>query len=291
MIAFAPIFQSNFATVCTPLARRPHISFFNHGILSYTYLHRPTAQSSLLMATTSCWFLVFVVCVVWRLPLMLAGPEEQLGENCPAKRCGSINISHPLWIPDWEAGRSCGPLDFAVNCNNSVPVLKSYGLSGFAIMDISYDERSMHVVDTKKENDFNVPNGCHFPLWNTSAKLAPPFKVSHSSLNLIFYNCTRTLAHRDRVLVELSCADATNAYARAAVRFDKAGNYGGYALEQGCNATVVPVASSSGKANASDYKQLIRDGFLMTWDLPPLPAPVPLPTPGPTRKFTRRLIF
>jgi hypothetical protein len=40
---------------------------------------------------------------------------------------------------------------------------------------------------------------------------------------------------------------------------------------QGCNATVLPVlGSKSGTANASDYEQLISDGFLLTWDPPPL---------------------
>uniref|UniRef100_A0A8R7TQK7 Protein kinase domain-containing protein n=1 Tax=Triticum urartu TaxID=4572 RepID=A0A8R7TQK7_TRIUA len=44
---------------------------------------------------------------------------------------------------------------------------------------------------------------------------------------------------------------------------------------EGCDATVVPVLGwSSGKTNASDYEQLIKDGFLLTWEDPPphLPA-------------------
>ncbi|MBC2899488.1 hypothetical protein CFC21_112321 [Triticum aestivum] len=266
------------------------LSFFNHGILSYTYLHRPTAKSSVLMATSSCWLLVFVW-VIWRLPLMLAEPEVRQGKGCSAKRCGHLNISHPFWLPDMEAGRSCGPLDFVVNCNNSVPVLKSSGLTGFAILNISYEKRNLRVIDVYKEEDFKDSKSCHFPGWNTSGKLALPFKVSPANLNLIFYNCTKPPTDEGRALGEMRCGNASNTFVRAGVRFDVTGNYGGYVLE-GCNATVVPVMDSSGKAKASDYERLISGGYIMTWDHPePLPAPLPVPTPSPARKFTRRLIF
>jgi len=48
---------------------------------------------------------------------------------------------------------------------------------------------------------------------------------------------------------------------------DDPGGYGSYFLE-GCNATVVPVLARSGEANASNYKELISDGFLLTWPVP-----------------------
>ena len=48
---------------------------------------------------------------------------------------------------------------------------------------------------------------------------------------------------------------------------DDPGGYGSYFLE-GCNATVVPVLARSGEANASNYKELISDGFLLTWRMP-----------------------
>ncbi|KAE8788699.1 putative serine/threonine-protein kinase [Hordeum vulgare] len=266
------------------LAPSTHISFFHYGILSWAHLHLSTTKSSVLMSTTSCWFLVFVW-VVWWLPLMLARPEEQLGDGCSAKKCGNLTISQPFWIPDWKTGRSCGSLDFVVSCNKTenIPILRSSGSTGFAILSISYESRSLHVVDVYNEEGFNDSSGCHFPRWNTSGKLAPPFKVSHANLNLILYNCTKTLAHRDRALVEMRCVDGTNTFVRTGGHSDETGNYGDYALE-GCNATVVPVMSSSGKANASDYERLISGGFLLTWewdDPKPLSAPLPLPTPAP----------
>ncbi|VAH55915.1 unnamed protein product [Triticum turgidum subsp. durum] len=204
------------------------------------------------MATTSCWFLVFVW-VVWGLPLTLAGAEEQQGEGCStsAKTCGNLTITHPFWIADREAGRSCGPLDFQVGCSNdSIPFLRSSGFTGytgFAIMDISYKDRNLRVVDVRKEEDFNVSNSrCNFPSWNTSSKLALPFKVNPANLNLIFYKCTKRVA-----LVEVRCVNTSNVF----------------------------VMGSSDGANASHFEQLISDGFLLTWD------------PPPTSKFTGQSSF
>ncbi|KAF7027396.1 hypothetical protein CFC21_039442 [Triticum aestivum] len=135
-----------------------------------------------------------------------------------------------------ETTRSCGPLDFELSCiDGSVPVLRTSGLSGFAIIDISYEKRSMHVVDVQKDKDFNVSSGCHFPLWNTSAKLAPLFQVNPATLNLIFYNCTKMMAPQDRALAEVRCVNTSNAFVRAGVRYDAIGDYAGYALE-GCDA-------------------------------------------------------
>ncbi|VAH71827.1 unnamed protein product [Triticum turgidum subsp. durum] len=209
----------------------------------------------------ACWFLVFVW--VWWLPLMLAGAkEEHRVEYCPAERCGNLTVSNPFWIADGEAGRSCGPSDFQVSClNDSNPFLLSSGFTGFGIMDIWYEDRNLRVVDVHKEEDFNVSkSSCNFPSWNTSSKLALPFKVNPTNLNLIFYKCTKTVA-----LLEVRCVNASNMFVRAGVRFDETGNYHDYVLE-GCDAIVVPVMGSSGWANASDYEQLISRGFLLAWD-------------------------
>ncbi|XBI14938.1 hypothetical protein VPH35_057448 [Triticum aestivum] len=155
------------------------------------------------MATTSCWFLVFVW-IVWWLPLMLAGHEEQRQpEGCSAKSCGNLTISDPFWLAESEAGRSCGPLDFAVDCwEDSIPILKSSAFIGFAIKGISYEERSLRVVDAHKVQDFNVSNSsCHFPGWNTSVKLARPFKVSHANCR---FRLALALALSSLALISLS---------------------------------------------------------------------------------------
>uniref|UniRef100_A0A8R7TRI9 Wall-associated receptor kinase galacturonan-binding domain-containing protein n=2 Tax=Triticum urartu TaxID=4572 RepID=A0A8R7TRI9_TRIUA len=225
---------------------------------------------------SSCWFLLFVW-VVWWLPLILAGPEDQAGGGCSssAKMCGNLTISNPFWLTDWETGRSCGPMDFEVNCFIGTSVLKSSGLTGFGILNISYKERSLRVVDVYKEEDFNESKSCHFPRWNTSGKLASQFKVSHANLNIIFYNCTKTPERWDSPLVEMRCENKSNTFVRVGVPYDVMGAYASYALE-GCDATIMPVMGSPGKANVSDYEQLINGGFLLTWD-----HRTPLPTPAP----------
>ncbi|XP_037404007.1 uncharacterized protein LOC119266831 [Triticum dicoccoides] len=207
--------------------------------------------------TTSCWFLVFIR-VCW-LPLVLVAAKEQQGYGCTAERCGNLTISSSLWLSDLETGRPCGPRDFEVACSNNTPVLRSSQSTTFAIMNISYEERSLHVVDLHKEEDFN----CHFPRWNTSGELGLLFKVSPTNMNLIFYNCTKTATHLQRVLVEMSCGNGSNAFVHAGVPYDPTRVYGGYALE-GCDTIIMPVLGSLSEANASEYKKLISDGFLLT---------------------------
>nr|CDM80874.1 unnamed protein product [Triticum aestivum] len=232
------------------------------------------------------WFLMLVW--AWCLPLMLAvtAAEEQQGGGCPAKRCGNITISDPFWLTDRETGRSCdwpGPPDFELTCfNSSYPVLQSSVpfSPGFKIISISYGERRLRAVDLGRLELFHASASC-LPMWNTSVKLARQFRIDPINLNVIFYNCTEeAAARRDRELVQttaMRCLNASNSFVRAGVCYDATGNYSRYALE-GCDAIIMPMRGSSpGETftNATDYEQLINDGFLLRWDPPvPLPAPV-----------------
>uniref|UniRef100_A0A8R7VB88 Wall-associated receptor kinase galacturonan-binding domain-containing protein n=2 Tax=Triticum urartu TaxID=4572 RepID=A0A8R7VB88_TRIUA len=225
----------------------------------------------------SCWFFR----ALW-LPLVLAvAAAEEQGEACSgsAKMCGNLTISRPFWLTDWEKGRPCGHPDFEVSCVNGSSFLRSSMpfSGGFAVVNISYQEESLHVVDSGKLYLLlDASNSCRVPIWNTSAKLGVSFSVNPGNLSLIVYNCTEegaaaAVARRDRELVQtgLRCGNESEVLARAGVRYDATGNYSGYALE-GCDASIVPVlGSSSGRTNASDYMQLIKDGFLLRWVRPP----------------------
>ncbi|PNT69891.1 hypothetical protein BRADI_2g02436v3 [Brachypodium distachyon] len=229
----------------------------------------------------SSWFLLVFV---WWLLLALAAAaeqQEQGGEGCSApKRCGKLNISRPFWLTDWETRRSCGRPDFEVTCefNTTTPVLRSYGPGpGFAIIDISYEERSLRVVDVLGKLEAFSPQKkeasgrCHVPSRNTAVRLAPPFSIDPvANMELIFYSCTKTAAaaaaHRDdgsSTPVEMPWCG--NAFVRAGGRYGATGD-GNYAI-QGCATTVMPV-QSSGEVDASHYKELIRHGFVLTWQLP-----------------------
>lgn len=231
----------------------------------------------------SSWFLLVFV---WWLLLALAAAaeqQEQGGEGCSApKRCGKLNISRPFWLTDWRTGRPCGSSDFEVTCvfNKTTPVLRSSGPGlGVAIIDISYEERSLRVVDLGNLEAFapqkrEASGRCHGPSRNTSVRLAPSFSIDPvANMELIFYSCTKTeaaaAAHRDdgsSTPVDMPwCGNESNVFVRAGGRYGATGD-GNYAI-QGCPATVMPV-QSSGEVDASHYKELIRHGFVLTWQLP-----------------------
>jgi hypothetical protein len=211
-----------------------------------------------------------LVWVFW-LPLMLA---VAAADDCSAPRmCGNLTISQPFWLSNTETG-TCGLLDFEVYCNNSItPILRSSTAYGFAIIDILYEERRLRVVDIY---DKIASRFCHVSSRNTSAKLSTSFKISRANMDLVLYNCTAeaaAVARRDGKLVPMRCGNQSNAdtFVRAGGFFYGRNDYAANTI-QGCNATVVPVlGSKSGTANASNYEQLISDGFLLSWDGPPLP--------------------
>nr|BAK07411.1 predicted protein [Hordeum vulgare subsp. vulgare] len=249
------------------------------------------------------WFLAFTG--MWWLPLMLVEAEDQQGGDCSAKKCGTVSISDPFWLTDRNTGRSCNSdpyPDFDVAClNNSIPALRSsIPLNqGFEILDIAYEERSIYAVDLGKLNVLNSRDKCRAVFYNTSVILNSPFKIAPANLHIILYNCTEqdgaaATARRNTELVEtrVRCRNEWAVLVRAGVPHDATWNYADYVLE-GCDAVVVPVLDSAAAANASKYEQLMRDGFLLTWELPPLlPAPAPAPErlnepPSPTRSDKR----
>uniref|UniRef100_A0A8R7R8B2 Wall-associated receptor kinase galacturonan-binding domain-containing protein n=1 Tax=Triticum urartu TaxID=4572 RepID=A0A8R7R8B2_TRIUA len=181
-----------------------------------------------------------------------------------------MTISDPFWRRDTEMEPACGFSDFEVTCYNNTPVLRSFMTSGygFAMMSINYEQRSMHVVDVGKLE--LLSNNC-LPIWNTSAKLGVHFRIASDYLNLILYRCTQaaaaTVIHRDRELVQtrMRCGNKSEVFVRAGGRYNEMSSYDSY---EGCDAAVMPVLGSSGKANAGDYEQLIVNGFLLTWKSP-----------------------
>uniref|UniRef100_A0ACD5VE19 Uncharacterized protein n=2 Tax=Avena sativa TaxID=4498 RepID=A0ACD5VE19_AVESA len=241
-----------------------------------------TISKSCASMPPSCWF--FRAC--WLLlPLVLAvavaaAADQQAEAGCSGsgKRCGNLTISSPFWLIDIETGRSCGSLDFAITCLNKIPVLESsIPLSyGFKIIDISYEESRVRVVDLDKLRLLPASNSCDERISNISERLGQRFSADPVNLNLIIYNCTNASAaaaaavHQDGGLVEtrMRCRNESSEFVRIGGRYNASENYEGYYLE-GCIANSLPVLGSSGEANASDYEQLISDGFLLTWDPPP----------------------
>ncbi|CAL4951311.1 unnamed protein product [Urochloa decumbens] len=208
-------------------------------------------------------FLVLVPVVM----LVAAGQ----GKDCSPMVCGNLTISSPFGVASEEATETndCGVRGFQVSCYvNNMPYLQR-----LQILNIFYDKASLLVADPYKlRNDFNTSgyDGCHAPMFNNSTKLGNPFSISPDNQNLIFYNCTKPLADGVRQnggLMDTICRK--NTYVGVGGRYnDLSGHYSDYFLE-GCNTTIAPVLVKSGKANASNYMELLSDGFLLTWQQPP----------------------
>ncbi|CAO2193527.1 unnamed protein product [Urochloa humidicola] len=234
----------------------------------------------------SC-LLLFLVSLV-PLVLLAMAADGKGGKDCPPTVCGNLTISPPFWsVPD-EATETnyCGVPGFQVICYVNTPYLQR-----LQILSIFYNKSSLLVADSDKlhKDFFNTSgnDGCHAPMINSSTKLGNPFSISPVNQNLIFYNCTKTLGEEVRQkssLVETVCRN--NTFVRAEGRYnDVSGRYGEYFLE-GCDATIMPVLVRSGKANASNYRKLLSDGFLLTWRQLPQPSLPPFEPPPPAGKLS-----
>ncbi|KAM0858297.1 hypothetical protein ACQ4PT_047918 [Festuca glaucescens] len=221
----------------------------------------------------------------WWLPLMLAVVVvEGQAEGCSATSCGNLTISAPFWLSDWQTGRSCGSPDFEISCLNNTPVLPSsipFSV-GFTIMDISYEEESVRVVDICKLTLLQASNSCQGTGWNTSDKLGIPFKIDPINLNLVMYNCTAAaVARQGRELEQtrMTCGNESQVFVRTEGSYDETSTL------EGCDTpVVVPVlGGASGEANTSDYEQLIRGGFLLKWQRAPVS--------GSKRAFTKIMLI
>ncbi|TVU22039.1 hypothetical protein EJB05_31715, partial [Eragrostis curvula] len=232
------------------------------------------------MAPPLLLYLSLVWAALWLQPMLGVAADREGGERCSPVLCGNVSIGFPFRIVP-EQAMECGLVGFQVQCSNNTPYLGFYGGEYWLqILDIFYGNGSMRIADVHKLQDFNISARCHAPTNNSTTKLGFPFSVSPANKNLIFYNCTTAppTAERERLL-ETVCHN--NTFVRVAERFDESGGYSGYFLA-GCDAVLFPVLGGSGKVNVSSYKELISDGFLLTWQLPPS-SPLPPPTSG---KFT-----
>ncbi|CAO2204767.1 unnamed protein product [Urochloa humidicola] len=222
---------------------------------------------------------------VWLLILILssAAPGNVQGGDCPASsRCGGLNIMKPFGIvPEQATETNCGQIGFQVTCQDDTPYLGYYRRSNdnesdnLQILDIFYGNGSLLVADMRKLAD--LTNLSHkdcqqynFPSTNnTSSSIALPFSISPINQELILYDCAKPPAPATEGLVQRTCGNSTFvARVGGGYDYDEMGNSSGYFVE-GCTAVVVPVLGGYGNASASNYEDLISDGFLMTWTLPP----------------------
>jgi hypothetical protein len=222
----------------------------------------------LFLVSSSVW-----VALSLPLPVAAAHGGQAGGQRCSPFLCGNVSIAFPFGlIPDGAAQTSCGAgFGFQVRCYDAIPHLGfSQSEINLKILSIFYHNRSLLLADRPWFTYFNRTStkGCRIPTANTSSRLAPPLSVSSDNQNLIFYNCTKPPSPFEG-LVATTCHDNTFVRAADGRRSDESGDY----VLEGCTATKVPVLGVSGKViNASNYDQLVWDGFLATWQLLPTPS-------------------
>lgn len=216
----------------------------------------------LFLVSSSVW-------VALSLPLPVAAAHGwQGGQHCSPFLCGNVSIAFPFGlIPEGAAQTSCGAgVGFQVRCYDAIPRLGfSQSEITLRILSIFYHNRSLILADRPRwPTYFNTTTsneGCRIPTANTSSRLAPPLSVSSDNQNLIFYNCTKPPSPVEG-LVATACHNNTFVRAADGRRSDESGDY----VLEGCTATKVPVLGVSDKViNASNYDQLVWDGFLATW--------------------------
>ncbi|KAI5004436.1 hypothetical protein ZWY2020_031679 [Hordeum vulgare] len=211
--------------------------------------------------------LLLAVVVVVSAPMLAAAAYG----GCTPGKCGDLTVSVPFGIVSGSEENPCAQLGFQVHCIDHVPYLGYYERDfGLRILDIFYDNGSLLVSDVHKLGDFDLSGGgsrCHVPTANTATGVAYPFSISPLNENLVFYNCSKAPAKGTAGMVDTVCRN--NTFVHAGGRYNESGGIGGgYGLE-GCGAMAMPVlGASTGEVNASDYQQLIRDGFLLTWQPP-----------------------
>ncbi|KAF8705065.1 hypothetical protein HU200_031326 [Digitaria exilis] len=213
--------------------------------------------------TTSVW--------VASSPLPLVRVVAAGGKRCLPASCGGVNITTPFGVLEEQASESsCGAIGFQVRCSNNISYLAySEQDHQFQILRIFYDSSSLLVADSHKLQalDGSVNDSCRVPKNNSPAKIGFPFSISPSNRILVLYNCTKAPASLEG-LVETICGTTTT-FARVGGSYDDDDGNGNYSVE-GCDSTIMPVLGERyGMANASNYVELIRQGFLLTWS-PPL---------------------
>ncbi|KAF7027370.1 hypothetical protein CFC21_039416 [Triticum aestivum] len=190
--------------------------------------------------------------------------------SCGTKTCGNLIISDPFWlVQEQELERPCGLVDYQVYCYKNSPFLRSTIHDGFGIQNIFYRNHTFLAADINKMEDFNR---CQVPITNTSVKIGfLPFNISHANRDLLFfYDCigNPVVPQLRHGLVPMHCGNNSFVHLGRGP-YIASHDYAEYFIE-GCKTTLVPVLGASAKtADAGDYEQLIRDGFLLSWPVVP----------------------
>nr|CAD1838234.1 unnamed protein product [Ananas comosus var. bracteatus] len=210
-----------------------------------------------------------ILCLL--LLLLLLACANHVGCS-PSSSCGSLhNISSPFRLES-ETPRGGSP-SYEILCDGGKPMVE-LGSAKYYVTNISYTNQTISVVDPVFVDDNRY---CHLPI------PSPPPGFSDLYLNVgenwaLFVNCTRPIRNgRHR---RVPCLSSNNTFVYVVVQ-----NYA-YSVNligASCGFLAsVPVGGVVGNSTATDIFELLKEGFVLSWDVGPRPQEQAQPTPSAT---------
>ncbi|KAL3751344.1 hypothetical protein ACJRO7_012205 [Eucalyptus globulus] len=196
---------------------------------------------------------------------MLAEPNNlSQYQPCEPMKCaggGSPEIRYPFYISGKDRD-SCGCPGFEINCQGTKAMYGHY-----SVERISYEEQSIHLA-----NQYVMDASCFTPRPSTFYQMNPILGLSYSFHPRLwfFYNCTDSFSFRyPKVPVNCSSKSLHNSFVALIHPNDSYHQEGG-----ACQSSVeVPVELKEGLSKQTigdvDYKELLKEGFVLKWDLLP----------------------
>ncbi|KAF8040278.1 hypothetical protein BT93_B2497 [Corymbia citriodora subsp. variegata] len=196
---------------------------------------------------------------------MLAEPiNSSQDQPCEPLKCdggSSPEIRYPFYIPAKERD-TCGYSGFEIICQGTKTMYGHY-----SVERISYEEQSIRLV-----NQYVMDASCFVPRPSTFHPVNPFLGHSysfHPSL-WFFYNCTDSFSfHYPTVPVSCTSKPIYNSFV-ALIHPNEPYYQEGGACQ---SSVVVPVELKEEFSNQTivdiDYKELLKEGFILKWDLLP----------------------
>ncbi|KAJ3700849.1 hypothetical protein LUZ61_004554 [Rhynchospora tenuis] len=184
-------------------------------------------------------------------------------EACAPVRCGSVDISYPLWIREHQADY-CGYPMLEIDCRDDKPfLLQSYD-TNYYIERVFYDNSSFVLINSVLVNW--KPN-CSVPQFNVSINLGP-MVVSKTNKELVFFfNCgnmsSPPLEYQPTPCVTGQSDGAGNeSFVRLFENYDDGVNSVKGESLGNCSISRIPVSGWNG-SGVANYTTLMNDGFLV----------------------------
>ncbi|KAJ1684947.1 hypothetical protein LUZ63_016337 [Rhynchospora breviuscula] len=201
----------------------------------------------------------FILFHIWRIVLS----DSVKMEACAPVKCGTVDISYPLWIPEQQAGY-CGYPTLEIDCRDDKPFLVQSYDTNYYIDRVFYDNSSFVLV-----NSFlvNWKSNCSVPRFNVSLGLGPMVVSKINKELVFFFNCgnmSTPPGEYQPVKCDTALSDAVSndSFVRLFEYYnDGVTSVPGESLSN-CSISRIPVSGWNG-SGVGHYTTLMNDGFLV----------------------------